>query len=291
MEYADPQLISNFLVVSLTVMPLSSWTRALTCSTSSAICEVVRQPEEASSAMVILPLQNLSTFALYSFLHIVLTFCISWRVLLPLVAKIKWQHVAQQLCNPEVELACLHYDCISFTEHGSYITTCTDLAQYVIHVHKSAVWQITRILHSKTYSCSSTMNHCEWIMFVLCDSLKWMSAILLYRETLMYIWKGEYFWILNFLLYCKFLITAAISDIYNKEPFDICKTSLNKACFRANITILILKDLPNIAPFGVPNIILRMILLHILLIIWFLFPYFYGGSSKKVLGQRLWWKK
>jgi hypothetical protein len=114
-----------------------------------------------------------------------------------------------------------------------------------------------------------------------------MSAILLYRETLMYIWKGEYFWILNFLLYCKFLITAAISDIYNKEPFDICKTSLNKACFRANITILILKDLPNIAPFGVPNIILRMILLHILLIIWFLFPYFYGGSSKKVLGQRL----
>jgi hypothetical protein len=48
MEYADPRLMSNLSSVSVTVIRLSSWTRALTHSTLSAIHEVVGRPKHSS---------------------------------------------------------------------------------------------------------------------------------------------------------------------------------------------------------------------------------------------------
>jgi len=42
MEYVNPQLISNLSAISVTVIHLPSWIRALTCSTLYAICQVVR---------------------------------------------------------------------------------------------------------------------------------------------------------------------------------------------------------------------------------------------------------
>jgi len=49
-EYADPQLMSNLLAISVTVIHLPS-SRALIRSTFSVIHEVVGQPEQSSSMM------------------------------------------------------------------------------------------------------------------------------------------------------------------------------------------------------------------------------------------------
>jgi len=62
---ADVQLVSYISDSN----PLSSWIRTLNRSTLSAMCEVVRWPEQSSSAMLVLPLQNLSTHW-YTFLCI-----------------------------------------------------------------------------------------------------------------------------------------------------------------------------------------------------------------------------
>jgi hypothetical protein len=55
--------------------------------------------------------------------------------------------------------------------------------------------------------------------------------------------------------YCRFVI----SDECNREPFDICKTSLNKACFAAYAVILIFQTLHNITPGEILGHLLLMI--------------------------------
>jgi len=49
---ADPQVMSNLLAISLAVICMTSWTRALTHSTLSTIHEVVTQPEWSSPTMI-----------------------------------------------------------------------------------------------------------------------------------------------------------------------------------------------------------------------------------------------
>jgi hypothetical protein len=61
MKYADPQLLSNLLAVSVTVICLPSWTRALTHTALSAVREVVRWLKWSSSMTLVLPLLNLFT--------------------------------------------------------------------------------------------------------------------------------------------------------------------------------------------------------------------------------------
>jgi len=105
MDYAYPQLISNLTAISVTVLHLPSWTRALTCATLSAIHEVVRWLKQSSLMMPVLPLWNLSThwytfLCITQFSLIVLTFiCESWSILPPLTTKIKGQYVDQQWCK------------------------------------------------------------------------------------------------------------------------------------------------------------------------------------------------
>jgi hypothetical protein len=69
-ECADPQLMSNLLATSVTVLCLSSWTRALTCSIFTAFHEVVRWPKQSSSMVLVLPLWNLFTHW-YTFLCVI----------------------------------------------------------------------------------------------------------------------------------------------------------------------------------------------------------------------------
>jgi len=73
MVYADSQVMSNFLALSVTVIHLYSQTRVLTHSTLSTICKVVRQPKQLSTTPV-LPFSHLST-PWYTFLCIIV-FCI-----------------------------------------------------------------------------------------------------------------------------------------------------------------------------------------------------------------------
>jgi hypothetical protein len=61
MEYADSQLVSNLWTMSVTVIRLSSWTRALNRSALSAVCDVVGRPELSPLTTLDLPLWNLST--------------------------------------------------------------------------------------------------------------------------------------------------------------------------------------------------------------------------------------
>jgi hypothetical protein len=139
MEYADPQQMSIFSAILITVIHLSSWTRALTRWTLSAVREVVRRPELSPLMTLVLPLRKLCSHW-YTFLCLkqfffsrsVLTFfCHSLRFLPSSDHKFESQNVAQQWSNPKAEPTFLHYDCMSFTGRNGYSTTCLDLAQYV----------------------------------------------------------------------------------------------------------------------------------------------------------------
>jgi len=61
MEYADPQLMYNLSAISVTVIHLFSWTRALTFTILSATHKVVGWPKWSSLMMLVLWLQKLST--------------------------------------------------------------------------------------------------------------------------------------------------------------------------------------------------------------------------------------
>jgi hypothetical protein len=57
-EYKYPQLISNLLAISVTVIHLASWSRKLTRSTLSTVREMVGRPKRYSSTTLILPLRK-----------------------------------------------------------------------------------------------------------------------------------------------------------------------------------------------------------------------------------------
>jgi hypothetical protein len=147
MEYADPQQMSNLSAISLTVIHLSPWTRALTCSTLSTVYEVVRQPKWSSSVTRVLPLWNPSIYW-YTFLCIMQFSPYCAEILLWISEsftssdhKIEWHHVAEQWCSLKVEPTYFHYDCTSFTKHNGYLMTCS-----MCDVCKTAVWQVTKIV-------------------------------------------------------------------------------------------------------------------------------------------------
>jgi hypothetical protein len=85
--------------ISVTVICLSFWTKALTHSTLSAIREVVGWPEQSSSVMLFLPLWNLFTHC-YTFLCVIQFSPYCGNILLWILEgfyplwpqKIKWQH-------------------------------------------------------------------------------------------------------------------------------------------------------------------------------------------------------
>jgi len=69
MEYADLQLMVILLAIWVTIIYLSSWTKAWIHSALSTVCEVVGWPKQSSSVMLVLSLWNLST-SWYTFLCI-----------------------------------------------------------------------------------------------------------------------------------------------------------------------------------------------------------------------------
>jgi len=69
-EQAGPQLMSSLSAMSVTVICLSSWNRALTRSTLPAVREVVGSPERSSSTVLVLIFWNISTHW-YTFLRLV----------------------------------------------------------------------------------------------------------------------------------------------------------------------------------------------------------------------------
>jgi hypothetical protein len=130
-EYANPQVMSNLLAISKTVIYLSSWTRTLTQSTLS-VHEVVGWPKQSSSAMLVLPLWNLSTHWY--------TFCIKeFPLYCTNILQCIFYSTLLNYDRFQVELTCLYYDCMCFTDHNRHTTTCLDLALYVVCVISTKV--------------------------------------------------------------------------------------------------------------------------------------------------------
>jgi hypothetical protein len=58
MEYVDPHLMSNLSAMSVIVICMFSWNRALTHSTMSTVHDVVRQPEWFSSMILVVTMET-----------------------------------------------------------------------------------------------------------------------------------------------------------------------------------------------------------------------------------------
>jgi len=157
MEYADPQLMSNLLAISVIITHLSSWIRVFTCSKLSAICEVVRWPKWSSLTMLVLPLRIIFTHC-YTPLCIIQfsPYCanfllwMSWAFTPLWVQKLKDSTFLNNGAIQKQSLDVLHYGFMSVTKCNSYPHDMPRLSLVCsMHdVHKSAVWHITRILHT-----------------------------------------------------------------------------------------------------------------------------------------------
>jgi len=129
MEYADPQQMTNLSAISVTVIQLSSWSRALTNSTLSAIHEVVWKPEKFLSTVLGLPLLNLSTHW-YTFLRIMQFSPYCANILLWISEDFTPSDHKNWMtphCSTMVQSESgANFDCTSFTEcNGYHMTFCT----------------------------------------------------------------------------------------------------------------------------------------------------------------------